>query len=147
MIKLVLDTNVWVSAILNPPGKPSLILNLFLNGAVDVVISQAIIEEIREVLHYPKLVKLLSKNGVSVREVEEFIYSLDTIAAITKGELVVEAIKADPADNKILACAVEGGADFIVSGDSHLLNLKNFEGIEIVDPAKFLELANIKLDG
>jgi hypothetical protein len=58
--------------------------------------------------------------------------------------LVLDVIKADPTDNIVLASAVEGGADFIISGDSHLLTLANFEGIDIVEPATLLELTNIK---
>ena len=146
MTRLVLDTNVWVSAILNPRGKPALILKLALRGVVELVISRAMIEEMNKVLHYPKLIKLLKKNRVSVEEIEAFIKNIDTIAEITKGELVLEVIKEDPTDNIILACAVEGGADFIISGDSHLLKLANFEEIEIVAPATFLELANIKYE-
>lgn len=146
MTRLVLDTNVLVSAILNPRGKPALILKLALRGVIELVISRAIIEEMNKVLHYPKLLKLLKKNKVSVEEVEAFINNIDTIAEITKGELVLEVIKEDPTDNIILACAVEGGADFIISGDSHLLKLANFEEIEIVAPATFLELANIKYE-
>jgi putative PIN family toxin of toxin-antitoxin system len=146
MIKLVLDTNVLVSAILNPRGKPAFIFKLALKEAVELVISQAIIKEMHKVLHYSKLIKLLKKNGITTKGVEAFIDNLEEIAEITKGELVLDVIKADPADNKILACAVEGGADFIISGDSHLLSLANFEGIDIVDPATFLELANIKYE-
>ncbi|HJX30871.1 MAG TPA: putative toxin-antitoxin system toxin component, PIN family [Thermodesulfobacteriota bacterium] len=146
MIKLVLDTNVLVSAILNPRGKPAFILKLALKGAVELVISQAIIKETHKVLYYPKLIKLLKKNGVTAKEVEAFIDNLGGIAEITKGELVLDVIKADPTDNIILACAVEGGADFIISGDSHLLTLANFEGIDIVEPATLLELTNIKYE-
>ncbi len=144
MTRLVLDTNVLVSAILNPLGKPAFILKLALRGVVELVISRAMIEEMNKVLHYPKLIKLLKKNKVSVEEVEAFINNIDTIAEITKGALVLEVIKKDPTDNIILACAVEGGADFIISGDSHLLSLESFEEIEIVTPATFLELTNIK---
>ena len=146
MTRLVLDANVLVSAILNPQGKPSLILKLALSGVVNLVISRSIIEELHKVLHYPKLLKLLKKNGVSVEELEAFIDNLDTIAELTKGKLVLDVIKDDPADNMILACAVEGGADFIISGDSHLLSLANFEEIGIMDPATFLELTNIKYE-
>ena len=73
MTRLVLDTNVFVSAILNPRGKPALILKLALRGVIELVISREIIEEINKVLHYPKLLKLLKKNKVSVEEVEAFI--------------------------------------------------------------------------
>jgi predicted nucleic acid-binding protein len=72
--------------------------------------------------------------------------NIDTIAEITKGELVLDVIKDDLTDNIILACAVEGGADFIISGDSHLLGLESFKEIEIVAPATFLELTNIKYE-
>jgi uncharacterized protein len=146
MTRLVWDTNVFVSAILNPRGKPALILKLVLRGVVELVISREIIKEINKVLHYPKLLKLLKKNKVSVEEVEGFINNIDTIAEFTKGELVLEVIKEDPTDNITLACAVEGGADFIISGDSHLLKLSNFEEIEIVAPATFLEIASIKYE-
>jgi hypothetical protein len=146
MTRLVLDTNVFVSAILNPLGKPALILKLALRGVIELVISREIIEEINKVLHYPKLLKLLKKTKVSVEEVEAFINNIDTIAEITKGELVLEVIKDDPTDNIILACAVEGRADFIISEDSHLLGLESFEEIEIVAPATFLELTNIKYE-
>jgi uncharacterized protein len=62
---------------------------------------------------------------------------LDAKADIAPGELAVEAIKDDPSDNIYLACAVEGKADFVVSGDAHLRNLKSFQAIRIVDPATF----------
>lgn len=75
---------------------------------------------------------------------ELFVDNLNSIAEIIEGKLVLDIIKEDPTDNIILACAVEGRADFIISGDSHLLNLANYEEIEIVDPATFLELTNIK---
>jgi len=146
MIRLVLDTNVLISAILSPRGKPAFILKLALGEVVELVLSRAIIEEMQKVLHYPKLLKLLKRNKVSVEDVESFIDNLKIIAEITKGELVIDVIKDDPTDNIILSCAVEGGVDFIISGDSHLLNLANFEEIEIVDPATFLKLTNIKYD-
>jgi uncharacterized protein len=146
MIRLVLDTNVLISAILSPRGKPAFILKLALGEVVELVLSRAIIEEMQKVLHYPKLLKLLKRNKVSVEDVESFIDNLKIIAEITKGELVIDVIKDDPTDNIILSCAVEGGVDFIISGDSHLLNLANFKEIEIVDPATFLKLTNIKYD-
>lgn len=55
----------------------------------------------------------------------------------------MKAVKADPKDNMILSCAVEGGADFIVSGDEHLKVLKVYEGIRILEPARLLEKVDI----
>jgi predicted nucleic acid-binding protein len=62
------------------------------------------------------------------------------VAVLTPGELAVEAVADDPADDLVLACAVEGNADFIISGDHHLLDLENYQGIKIVNPARFLDL-------
>jgi len=61
------------------------------------------------------------------------------VAVLTPGELAVEAVADDPADDLVLACALEGNADFIISGDKHLLNLRNYQGIKMVTPAEFLE--------
>jgi len=61
------------------------------------------------------------------------------VAVLTPGELAVEAVADDPADDLVLACALEGNADFIISGDKHLLNLRNYQGIQMVTPAEFLE--------
>jgi hypothetical protein len=55
MNRLVLDTNIWVSAILNPRGKPALILKLAMGGVVEIVISPAVVKELHKVLYYPKL--------------------------------------------------------------------------------------------
>ena len=144
MIRIVLDTNVLVSAVLNPHGKPALLLKLALGGMVELVISPAMIKEIERVFHYPKLIKLLRKNGVTPDEIGSLIKELTSTAVITAGKLALDVIKDDPSDNFVLACAVEGRADFIVSGDDHLKDLKTFEGIEILSPATFLKLARIK---
>ena len=63
---------------------------------------------------------------------------------MTPGQLDIDAIPDDPSDNMILACAVEGWADFIISGDHHLTDLKIFQGITIVNPATFLKITNIQ---
>jgi len=62
------------------------------------------------------------------------------VAVLTPGELAVEAVADDPADDLVLACAVEGTADFIISGDHHLPDLENYQGIKIVNPPRFLDL-------
>lgn len=64
--------------------------------------------------------------------------ALKTEALQTKGELTVEVIAQDPDDNKFLACAIEGEADYIVSGDHHLLDLGSYRCIPILRPAAFL---------
>ena len=138
MIRIVFDTNQLVSAILTPQGSSAAILKLVFEDALSLIISPNILRETRRVLHYPKLLKLMKRNRISFREVDKFLQILSKVAFITPGKINVEAIKDDPSDNMILSCAVEGKADFIVSGDHHLLDLKVFQNVRIVDPATFL---------
>lgn len=140
MIRIVIDTNILVSAILTPEGNPAKILKFVLQGKLNLIVSPAIVEEIRQVLRYPKLVKLMKKNMITLEEVYTFLDKMSKIAVITPGKLDIEAIPDDPSDNMVLSCAVEGDADFIISGDHHLTDLRIFQGIKIMDPAAFLKI-------
>ena len=140
MIRIVIDTNILVSAILTAEGNPAKILKLVLQGKLNLIISPAILEEIRQVLRYPKLVKLMKKNMITLEEVYTFLDKMSKIAVITPGKLDIKAIPDDPSDDMVLSCAVEGEADFIISGDHHLTDLRIFQGIKIVDPAAFLKI-------
>jgi len=140
MIRIVIDTNILVSAILTPEGNPAKILKLALQGKLNLIISPAILEEIRQVLRYPKLVKLMKKNMITLEEIYTFLDKMSKIAVITPGKLDIKAIPDDPSDDMVLSCAVEGEADFIISGDHHLTDLRIFQGIKIVDPAAFLKI-------
>lgn len=137
MIKVVIDANVFVSAVLKPGSKPDKIIAKTKAGKLKLLVSPDILLEVKTTLLYPRLKKLHRLTG---KEVDEFLRALVMQADITPGELIVEAIKDDPSDNIYLACAVEGKADFIISGDRHLKDLKTFGGIRIVDPATFLEI-------
>lgn len=145
MMRIVLDTNVMVSAILSPRSTSAQIIRLVLDGAVNLIISHDIIDETLRVIRYPRLVKLMKKNSVALKEVEYVIDRLSAIAVVTPGKLTLNVIQDDPFDNKILACAVEGEVDFIISGDHHLIELKEFQGIPIVNPATFVAI--IKSEG
>jgi putative PIN family toxin of toxin-antitoxin system len=142
MIRAVLDTNVWVSALLTPGYPPAKILEFSLTGKVRMIISPAIIREIGRVLQYPKVKKALEKQQIIPQEVEEVILKLLRVALITPGEILAEAVSGDPADDMVIACALEGEADFIISGDHHLTDLESYRGIKIVAPATFLALIN-----
>jgi putative PIN family toxin of toxin-antitoxin system len=139
MTRIVIDTNILVSAILTPEGNPAKILKLVLEGKLNLIISPAILEETRQVFNYPKLAKLMEKNNITRQEVYGFLDKMSRVALITPGKLEINAIPEDPADNKIIACALEEDADFIISGDHHLTDLKIFQGIKIVGPAAFLK--------
>jgi putative PIN family toxin of toxin-antitoxin system len=136
-MRVVLDTNQYVSALLKSDSNSARLIALVHQGKIALIASPAILDEVRRVLAYPKIKRLHSHTE---QEIEQFMRKTEKIAIITPGALQVDVIKADYSDNIFLACAVEGGADFIVSGDHHLKDLKAFQGIRIVDPARFLAM-------
>ena len=138
--RIVIDTNVLVSAVLNPHGKPAAILDAVIDGDLSLIFSPAMLEEAKRVFAYPKIQKILKKNRISFKEVNNFIDRLNKTAIIVPGQTIPDVIKDDPADNIVLACALEGKAHYIVSGDQHLIRLETYQTIEIVKPAFFLSL-------
>ena len=139
MIRAVFDTNVLVSALLSPESPPARLLELALQGKMRLIFSPQLLEEARRVFSYPKLQRTLKKRGIDRGELEEVIGKILKVAVLTQGKRLVEAIPEDPADDMVLACAMEGQADFIISGDHHLIDLEAFAGIKIVDPTTFLK--------
>ena len=137
-MKIVLDTNVFVSAVLNPLGKPALILKKVREGSLQLLISEKMVEEIKEVFLYPHIQKRLPCLQTP-EQIDDFLGELLMFAEVTTGKYQVEVISADADDNKFLECALEGQADLIVSGDQHLKDLKTFQGIEIVSPDELLK--------
>ena len=136
-MKVVLDTNLFVSATIASQGKPAQILDAWRARRFGLVIREDILEEIREVLCRPHIRK---RHQWTQEEIDCFLDGLGEMATITPGELEVKAVADDPDDNMYLACAVEGEADYIVSGDQHLLKLGAFKGIQIITPAQFLDI-------
>ncbi len=137
MLKVVLDANMFVSAILKPNSKPAKILELVQKQKVHLLVSMSILLEIRRVLLYPKLQKL---HHLNAKQIDTLLEELIKFAVFIKEELKINAIKDDPSDNKYLECAVQGEAEYIISGDHHLKDLKNFKGIKIIDADRFLRI-------
>ncbi|MCK4384830.1 MAG: putative toxin-antitoxin system toxin component, PIN family [candidate division Zixibacteria bacterium] len=137
MIKAVLDANVLVSAMLTPKGHPAEILRKWRAGSLDLVISLSLLREIQRVISYPKIKKRLAQSD---SEVNEFLLGLAQFSIMVYGEPQIDIIKEDPTDNKYLACAQKAEADFIVTGDQHLLKLQNHKGTKIVNPKEFLNI-------
>ena len=140
MIRAILDTNVIVSGILTPKSVPATILKIGLEGKFKLVISPQVIEEIERVIRYERVIALMRRHKLTCREVDDFMQKLKRVAMVTPGELEVTAVPSDPGDDMVLSCALEGKADFVVSGDHHLTDLKSFQGVSIVNPQKFLQL-------
>jgi len=130
--KIVIDTNVFISAVLFR-GQTSRLVSLWQKGAVSVLMSPAILKEYARALAYPKF-KLTRREIRGIIEQELLPY---IIPVRVKNRLHV--IAQDPSDNKFLELAKEGKADYILSGDNHLLDLKTFRGIQIITPNEFFE--------
>lgn len=137
MLKVVLDANIFVSALINPHGKPAQILNYVFENKIRLFTSSSIIEELERVLSYSRLMK---RHGLEKEELKEFISALLSIMSLVEERKTIEVIMDDPSDNKYLSCALNAKVDFIVSGNVHLLNLKEYEGIRITTPAQLLEI-------
>jgi len=129
--RIVLDTNVLISAILFG-GKPRRVLHLVISGSVDCTLSTVILDELKDVLQRPKF-------GFSAEVCFHIIEELHGACDIISPSVSVGFIRSDPDDDRILDCAVEAQAHFIVSGDPHLLDLGKFEKIRILSPADYLK--------
>lgn len=136
MIRVVIDANQFVSALLKPDSNPAWVLGLAREGKIQLIMSPAIVDEIRAVLLYPKIMK---RHHQTPAQLDLFFKKLLKVAVITRDEPKFEIIVNDPSDNKYLECAVAGRADFIISGDSHLTDLTSFQGIRILSPTRFRE--------
>jgi putative PIN family toxin of toxin-antitoxin system len=129
-MRVVLDTNVFVSMTLG--GQVGLINDAWKADQFTLVMSDAILSEYLDVLSRPKLHLTAEAVSVVIARVErkaEFVSPTETI----------HAVEADPTDNKFLEAALAGQAIYVVSGDSHLLQLKSFRGISILTAREFIE--------
>lgn len=136
-VRAVLDANVVLSALIRPEGPPGRILvRLLRDAAFEVVTSPATIEELRRSLRYPKVQKHLKQ---SAAELDLWVDAFRAIAIVVEGKVSRSIVAADPADDIYLAAAVDGLAEYLVSGDRHLLDLVEHEGIRIVTPRAFLD--------
>ncbi len=137
MYRVVIDTNVLTSGIIQRSGFPFNVIKLWENAFVVIITSLATIEEAERVLHYPKIKK---NYKLTNEDINHILSNLFKYSVFAENLSTLNIIKEDPADNTILATAVSGKADYIISGDAHLLNLNNFRGIEIVTPKRFCEI-------
>jgi len=134
MIKIVLDTNILISAILFG-GNPRKILSLIIDNKIQAFISPFIIFELKEVL--------LKKFNFSLEILEEIEDLIKERFIIVYPKKTINLIKEVLTDNRILECAVEAKADFLISGDTkHILKLKKINKTKIVSTNEFLKYFN-----
>jgi len=129
-VKVVLDTNVYISAVLFG-RKPEEIRKLSQEGKIELLVSEAIIAEVAEVLR--------RKFDWESWQISQIINEIRETTTLVIPNQTLSVIKKDEGDNRVLECAVEEKAQYIISGDkSHLLPLKEYQGIKILSPDQFL---------
>jgi len=128
-LRIVFDTNVYISAFVVERSKSELAFTLAARGFFELVVSPEILAEVQE--------KLSSRFGYSPETVEEVGREVREVATIAEPDLRLAVLEDEP-DNRILECAVAAGAAAIVTGDRELLRLENYEGIGIMTVADLL---------
>lgn len=136
MLRVVLDANVYVSALIRPQGPPGQIIKRFLEDSFEIVLSLAIVEETIRAFGYPKVRKYIHA-GV---DPELWLEDVILLAQLVAGDDELVGVSVDADDDKYVAAAVEGRATLIVTGDPDLLTVKEYRGIRIVTPRVFLDL-------
>jgi len=120
-------------------GLPATLIKAAEQERIVILISEEIVEEISRILSHDRLREIYAEAGVSH---ETLIGSVLRIGKIVEVRTRLSMIREDLSDNKILECAVDGRADYIVSGDDHLLRLGSCKRTEIVSVREFSELLN-----
>ena len=132
MTRIVLDTNVFVSSFFG--GNPLKVIDLWRTGSITLCLSESILEE---------YMRVLEELGLAGRpELQELLllFSKGVNVVFTTTTPSLKIIEKDPSDNKFIECAVALSAKFVVSGDKHLLNLRQYFGIKILTPRQLLEM-------
>ena len=132
--KVVLDTNILVSLLLNPQGEISKILHWVAGGGINNYVSADILDEFSGVVSRKKIC-----SRVPEEECKRFRSLIEEISTIVTPRQRLDVIKDDPSDNMILECALEAKADYIVTGDQHLLRLRRYKNIKIMNPSDFIK--------
>ncbi len=136
-MRVVLDTNVLVSALIGK-GKPAKFFRNVLQKRIELLTSKPILDEFVEVIARPKFLDYVGES-----EVKGFLQLIVDVSAVVDVRSKFNVI-ADRSDNSILATAYDGKADYIVSGDKHLLKLREFRRIKIVTVGQMLEILKLE---
>lgn len=134
-MRVVLDTNIIISRYLTPYGNVARIVDLWEQGAFELLVSDVILSEYARVLRYPRLRRGHQLTDIQLAEIDDAFQEFTELVAPDETPDVVED---DPDDNHFLAAAEAGNANCLVTGDPHLLTLGSYKDIPILSPADFL---------
>ncbi|MGI0045746.1 MAG: putative toxin-antitoxin system toxin component, PIN family [Nitrosotalea sp.] len=132
MLRVVLDTNVLVSAIIST-GKPRKLFQMGIDGKYQIITSREILDELLRVIQRPKF---QMTRGDVIRTVSALMETGESVHVTSS----FEVISNDPDDNIIINTAHDGNVDYIVSGDKDITHLKNFEKIKTVTVDEMLKI-------
>jgi hypothetical protein len=134
MMRAVADVNVLISGLIDPGGIPGQVLDQWRAERFLIVTSEAILDEFRLVAARPRL----RKYGLTASRVAQLLRAIRQFAIVVAGDAEVRAVSGDADDDKFIACALAGAADYIVTGDDHLLALREYNDIAIIPPKAFI---------
>lgn len=132
----VIDTNLFISGLFGRNTVTAELQELWINQKFQLGTSLEIMKEVSRVLLYPRIKERLIDDDETIRRFFRLVFRK---AVIARDDFQTDRIIDDPTDNKFLACALEIEADYIVSGDNHLLSLKHFHRTQIVDAKAFIK--------
>jgi hypothetical protein len=136
-LRAVLDTNVFVSGLMGVNSPPRQIVDAWLDGRLTLVTSLYLVDELAHMLSYPRITERIP---LDESEVDAILAALLSQAEMTPGKLALPGVTRDQKDDAVVACSVEGEADYIVSGDENLLVLDVYKDIKIVTPRQFMSI-------
>jgi putative PIN family toxin of toxin-antitoxin system len=139
-LRVVLDTNILVSGLISEHGPPWQLVDAWLDGHYTLVTSLHQVEELNHVLAYPRIA---SRLRLADAEVDLILAALLSQGQVVPGTLQLPGVTRDPKDDPLVACAVEGAADYLVSGDRDLLDLGETENTRVVTPREFAEILGL----
>ena len=143
-MKVVLDTNVLISALVSTQtGSTARIRRLLSEQRFALVISEALLEELMDVMERPHIQARLKRTGARLGDLDQ----LRRLAEVVSPARSIHGVLRDPDDHAVLEVAVAGQVDYIVTGDQDLLVIEAFEGIRIVKPAVFLAILESEPSG
>jgi putative PIN family toxin of toxin-antitoxin system len=134
--RVTADTNILVSGLVYRRGKPYDLLRMALDGTINLTVSQHILDEMADVL--------ARKFYATPEEIAEATLIVRDAARVVTPAVQLDVIREDPADNRILECAVAAGSDYIVTGDKDLLRLGTYDSIKILTVSDFLNVGRAR---
>jgi len=133
-MNVVLDTNIVIGAAITPKGPPGRIISAWRTSAFVWIISPPLIEELERAFAYPRVRRYLAWDS---DEASAFLHLLRRTAVLVEPDVRLDVVTSDPDDNRVLEAAVGGQADYLVTNGNALLDVKSYQGIEIVSAVRF----------